>query len=674
MPLNLIVLEPYIFKRWTNKKYAVLSSFHKLIRIGTLSLSSVLLQLQPVLCQSDTLHPRLFYTLEEVEALGEQETEILDASFRQLLIINRALIDPVSSRSIAEFLDYFPGIDIRTRGSHGIQSDLNIQGGSFDQSLVLLNGIDMSDPQTGHFSLDLPLGLSQAQKIEILKGPSSKKYGAAAYSGAVNIITQPKDSFGIQANAAYGQFKTYSNSLNVHIPSGKLRTLLSASLSGSEGYRENTDFSNRAIYLHSIAENSTLKADFMLGWNQKDFGANSFYTPRFPDQYEETSSSLAVLKIRTKKTKPLLEGQFQWRRHSDHFLLFRNNPSAYENYHLTDVLGATANTKFSSAAGVTSLGIKYRHEQIYSTNLGEILDEPVKVRGSENSSYDMFKSRDHVTLSGEQKISIHALKINVGVLAHAGIKDVIDAGVYPGIDVSLSIPGNLKIFTSANRSFRLPTFTDLYYQGPQNMGNPELLPEKAITLETGLRFVDSYLQGDLSFYYRIGQETIDWIWMDSIWQTTNITDLTSYGAEIGLGIFPAEIHDNLSFISHFRLAYSYNAINKSSDEYVSNYALDNLKHKFIADLGIEFPYGIFADIKINWQDRNGSFQYYSSPTAIPYESPYDPYWLIDFSGGIKIKGIVLYLDATNLLNTMYRDIGNVEMPGRWLMSGAKITL
>lgn len=669
--VNQFILEHYIFKRWSNKKYAVLSSFHKLIRIGTLSLSSILLQLQPVLAQSDTLNPRMSYDLEEVEALGEQEAEILDASIRQLLIINQSLIDPVSSRSIPEFLDYFPGIDIRTRGSNGIQSDLNIQGGSFDQSLVLLNGVDMSDPQTGHFSLDLPLGLSQAQKIEILKGPSSKKYGASAYSGAVNILTQPMDSLALQADASYGQFKTYKNSLNLHLPVGIVKTLLSASLSGSEGYRENTDFNSRAVYLHSIAENSILKTDFMLGWNQKNFGANSFYTPRFPEQYEETSSFLGIMKIRTKKTKPFLEGHFQWRRHSDHFLLFRSNPAAYENYHLTDVFGGAIHAKIISQAGQTSLGIKYRHEQIYSTNLGEILEDPVKVKGTGNVYYDMFSSRDHITFSAEQIISMKSFQINIGALAHAGIKDVIKASIYPGIDISLKVPGNLKFFASANRSFRLPTFTDLYYQGPQNQGNPGLLPEKAITFESGLRFSKSFIQSDLSFYYRIGKETIDWIWTDSIWQTSNITNLASYGSEIGLSVFPAQINDDLRFIDHIRLAYSYSEISKSSDEYISNYALDNLRHKFSTDLGLEFPLRIYADIKINWQDRNGSFLYYSSPTAVPYESPYEPYCLIDFSAGINIRGLKLYLDATNLLNTIYRDIGSVEMPGRWIMLGAK---
>ena len=149
-------MDAFCFKHWSNKKYAILGSLHKVIRIGTLSVAYTLLQLQPVLAQSDTASPVLFYDLEEVESIIENETEIYSPSLRSISTILQKQIVSSPAPSLAQLIDNYPLTDIRTRGYHGIQSDLNIQGGSFDQSIVLLNGLNISDPQTGHFNLNIP--------------------------------------------------------------------------------------------------------------------------------------------------------------------------------------------------------------------------------------------------------------------------------------------------------------------------------------------------------------------------------------------------------------------------------------------------------------------------------------------------------------------------------------
>ncbi|MDF1570706.1 MAG: TonB-dependent receptor [Bacteroidales bacterium] len=664
-------MEPIVFRRWSNKKYAVLATFHKVIRIATLSLACSLVQLQPLLAQSDTAAPAIHYELEEVETVTQQEADLYSPVLRQLLTIRQEKLEISSPRSLPDLLDHYPGVDIRTRGVHGVQSDLSIQGGSFDQSLVLLNGIDMTNPQTGHFSLDLPLDPAIANRLEILKGPASKKYGFAAYTGAVNVITAPADSLDVQVHAAYGQHNTYQSGAAIHLPAGVTRTMVAASASGSNGYMENTDYSMANVYLHSTASTDWLKSDLILGWNRKNFGANAFYTPRFPDQYEATRALTGALKMKGGKRAFKVSAQVHWNRHFDHFLLFRDNPAAYENYHRTDVTGLAMGASYSSSLGFTSLKLQHRNDRILSTSLGDPLDRPVPVGYAEGKEYLRSKKRDHLYLSADHLLQVGQLYLNAGVLVHAGIRDLSPPGLYPGLDVSYRFSDRISMFASTNRSMRLPTFTDLYYEGPQNRGNPDLRPETAITLETGTRISGRGYRADAAIFFRKGNASIDWIWTDSVWQTRNLTELNTYGGEMNFWLLPGQIGAAPGWVKHFRISYSYTELNKPSDAYISNYALDNLRHKATLDLRILLPLHMYFDTRVLWQDRNGSFLYYETPSSTPYETAYDPYWLTDITVGITFGKIDLYISATNLLDVSYRDIGSVEMPGRWFMTGVR---
>jgi len=665
-------MEPIVFRRWSNKKYAVLATFHKIIRIATLSLAYSLVQLQPLLAQADTVaFPPLHYELEEVKTVTQQEADLYSPLLRQLLIISREQLEISSPRSLSDLLDHFPGVDIRTRGVHGVQADLSIQGGAFDQSLVLLNGIDMTNPQTGHFNLDLPLDLVMAHQLEILRGPASKKFGLAAYTGAVNVVTEPADSLDVRVHTAYGQYNTHNTGAAIHFPAGITRTMVAASASGSNGYTENTDYKTANVFLHSTVTTDQLKTDLFLGWNNKEFGANAFYSPRFPDQYETTSAMTGALKMEGSTRAIKLSGHVHWNRHYDHFMLFRDNPATYENFHRSDVAGLALGSSISSRLGFSSLKLQYRQDRILSTSLGEPLEQPVRVRHAEGKFYQRSKIRNHLFLSADHLLQIRQLYISTGVLVHAGSDDLSPPGVYPGLDISYRYHDRGSVFLSANRSMRLPTFTDLYYAGPENKGNPDLLPEKATTLEAGTRVSRGIFRAEGALFFRKGSETIDWIRTDSIWQTRNLTELNTYGGEMNLWLMPEKSGAGLRWMEHFRISYSYTELNKPSDAYISNYALDNLKHKVMLDLRLLLPLNMYLDTRVRWQDRNGSYLNYETPASIPYETPYAPFWLTDVTVGITFGQFDLYLSATNLLDTPYRDIGSVEMPGRWLMTGVR---
>ncbi len=665
-------MDPISFKHWSNKKYAVLNSLHKVIRIGTLSFAYGLLQLQPVLAQSDTTSPVLFYELEEVESVSEDELDIYAADLRTISLITRKEILASPAADLAQLIDLYPLTDIRTRGYHGVQSDLNIQGGSFDQSVVLLNGLNISDPQTGHFNLDLPLAHRQFEQVEILVGPATKTYGLNAYSGAVNLVTTPADSAGADAGLSIGQHGLHTANAAVHLPWGPVKTLFTVSSAASEGYRENTDFSSSGFYLHSNLQLKYLEADLMAGTNQKDFGANSFYTPRFPEQYEETAMQFAGLKITSLSVLPKIESNVYWRRHKDHFVLFRSDPSIYENHHSSDVFGGEITAQFSSILGVTRSGIKLRHERIVSSSLGLELPLPETDWQDDSISYNYGYQRFQPGLFVNHFLQYKGIKAFGGVLVHM-LPGTGQLKFYPGIDLAFQLLPGLSMTTAMNRSMRLPSFTDLFYQGPQNVGNPELKPEEATTFESGLNYEKRGITGHASIFYRIGKETIDWVWEeDEKWHTQNITELNTFGGEISLSIDPGQWLNKPFFIDHIRTAYGYTEISRSAGDFISNYALDNLKHKWIFDVGFKLPYHFSISYNMRYYDRNGSYLSYDTQTASSIELPYENYLLNDVSLQFSKKRIAVYIELTNIFDVEYNNRGSVVQPGRWIIGGIRI--
>ena len=666
-------MESYSFKHWSNKKYAILGSMHKVIRIGTLSVVYTLLQLQPVLAQSDTASPVLYYDLEEVESISENETEIYSPSLRTISTILQKQIISSPAPSLAELIDNYPLTDIRTRGYHGIQSDLNIQGGSFDQSIVLLNGLNISDPQTGHFNLNLPVSFSHLEKVEILVGPTTKTYGLNAYSGAVNLITSPADSIRMDAEIKVGQHQLYEANAVFHVPIGPLKSLLSISSGSSDGYRENTDFKHSGIYFHSNLQLKLIETDLMAGMNQKDFGANSFYSPRFPEQYEETSSQFVALKVASRGVNPSIESAFHWRRHYDHFLLFRNNPSFYENLHRSDVLEGNIHLKYSSVLGVTKIGATLRSEQIVSSSLGNNLTIPEPVSNNDSLFYSYGYQRNHPGLSLNHFIVLKRFKASAGLLAYySPIEDKMH--MYPGADMAYQLNKEWNMTVAINKSMRLPTFTDMFYQGPQNVGNPDLRPEEAITLESGIEYDRNGISSQLSLFYRMGDMTIDWVWQeDERWHTMNITELNTFGGAVSLSLDPAILFKNQHLLKHFQTSYSYTEINKSASAFISNYALDNLRHKFVLDMGISLPFNFSLYYNLRWYDRNGSYLSYDIESGESGELPYLSYWQNDLSLRYSLKQLSFFIDISNIFDVAYMDLGSVVQPGRWVIGGVRFS-
>jgi vitamin B12 transporter len=660
------------FRKWTNKPYAVFNSLKRIIKIAFLNVAYSLLALGTAtsFAQEDSLRIDKKMELEEIEIISAVEPLVFSQQARLVNLISRQTILQSAQQDIAGILSNQRALDIRQRGGLGIQSDISFRASSFDQVLILLNGIPLSDAQTGHFSLNIPLVSNAIERIEILEGSAARIYGANAFAGAVNIVTQPSEKNQLQISGESGQNAYYGFGTSANFSINRNRTFLSYQKSGSDGYMENTDFKMNNIFLHSQWIANKFTVDFLFGAQQKEFGANGFYSAKYPLQYEYNNAYNGNANLNFGNQFVSRISLF-WRRHQDQWVLTRENPSIYQNFHQTDTYGFKSNHRFTSNLGKTQIGTEIKSESIWSTSLGESQTElkPVPWNGEFNFSHYFQRSNASVFIDHQLNISskFHAA---FGFLINWNSDYNDNLTIYPGLDLSYSINPNLKIIASINQAMRLPTFTDLYYSGPANLGNAELLPEKAASLEFGLKYQKSNIQIDAVYFSRFGKDVIDWVWLEDIgkWQTQNIIEQRVSGLETGIIYSPYK-----STINNLFFNYTYIDVLLKEIPYLTKYTSTHLKHQLNLGGTFKIMPNLFAGFSVSYRDRVGIYQTYNFENQEYQDESYKAVILAIAKLQYKHKYITFFADGLNLFDQKYFEYGILQS-GKWLKAGVKINI
>lgn len=570
-------------------------------------------------------------------------------------------------------MEILPGVDIRQRGAPGQQADISIRGGTFDQTMILVNGVNVSDPQTGHHNMDLPFDVSSIERIELLRGPGARIFGPNAFNGVVNVIVRDPRENKFSAYLTAGSHNFTNTGLSLSLKGRKTADMFTAVHSESDGYIANTDFKNTALFNSLIFSAGKTKFELLSGYVSKAFGANSFYSPKYPDQFETTQTLFGSLKASfTENISPVI----YWRRHYDCFELFRDDaPSWYagHNYHMTDALGSDFNYSFTVGERLTtSVGYSLRHEKILSTKLGEKIDAEKEIPDTDGMLYGFGDSRFNAGLMAEQSFSGKRLNLSGGVLINYSDGPEKGVTIYPGLDAGYFLTGKLNAYASVNRTLRQPTFTDLYYNDPVSKGNPDLLPEEAWEAEAGLKYKSGPFKSECAFFQRYGKNMIDWVRQDDSdkWQVMNLTSVKISGIELSSEFGFREAGS--SFLNYIRVGYTWLHADKSSSGYQSKYLLDILRNKIDVVFAHKIYNNISANWSLSWQDRAGGFIRYNNGVAESSETPFSDLLLLDGRINYRCKGLQLFIAATNIANTEYFDLGNVRQPGRWIKAGIVI--
>jgi len=668
------------FSRWSRKNFAVFGSLGKTIKVCGLGLSCALVTIpcKTKAQQNDTTSVQDYLDLQEVVVTAERTPALLTQTAKMVTVFTTDELGRRPFASLDQALRASGSADVRQRGGLGVQSDISIRGGNYEQTLILLNGINFNDPQTGHFNLNLPIDFTTIQRIEILHGSAARSFGPNAMSGVVNMMVMPEKENFTKISATAGDFGFYSSSAVLNIKLGKTLNLFSLNRNASQGYIKNTDFWSNNAYYTGNWQPKFGEFTYQAGVNYRDFGANSFYSPKYPNQFESNKTYLGSVKF-VSNTRIKISPTIYYRENSDRFELFRgyeNALSSYlrHNYHKTATLGASINLWHHWALGKTSIGGEYRKEGIKSTVLGENKSDSTFIPNAFDLNGDsIFYTKGHqrevYSLFFDHALVYKKISISFGIMGNYNT-DLKTMNYFPGVDFSYSFIKNWRVYGSANASMRMPTFTDLYYKSVTLIGNTALKPEEATSYEAGFKFFYTSLQGNITFFKREGKNLIDWIKYptDTKWRSENLTNIDFQGIELNITTNPKKWIKQLGFINSISASYAFLQSSKTNQEFLSFYVLDQLKSKFVGTIDFSIWKNIGWSIQGSYFDRYGSYQAYINglPTTMV---DFKPFWTVDSRLYWKSKKVNIFAEVSNALNQKIIDVANIPQPGRWFKTG-----
>lgn len=671
-----------VFRHFGNKGYSLFACLGREVVCSVLSVATLTyasaesVSTDPVVSDSASMTTAREMMLEEVSITGSRAPLTKSQAARMVTVLDRADIAQAPVQSINDLLKYAVGVDVRQRGPIGTQTDISIRGGTQDQVILLLNGINICDPQTGHNAMDLPIDLSEIVRIEVLEGPAGRIYGSSSLVGAINIVTRPAPATSADVTVEGGSYGYGKVSARANLRQGSWNNQVSAGYNRSDGYSRskagtlNTDFSgSKAFYQGQYADND-VRIRWHLGIADKGWGSSTFYaSPKWQadDQYEHTTKLYSAIQAETYIGKLRLMPSIYWNQNYDRYEGYRNHPEKMKyNYNRTDIYGINLSSYFDWAAGRTAFGAEIRNEDLMSGNLGEPLSEPHAIKGT-NRDYTLGLNRTNISGYLEHNLLLEHLTVSAGLVAVKNTWSNMNMTIYPGIDVSYRPDTHWTLHASYNTSLRMPSFTEMYYKLQGYAADPHLKPEEMQALETGVNFQYSIFNVQCTLWHHRGRNMIDWI-MDTslgdeaVWQSVNHTKVNSIGLELGFNVQCP--------IFNIQCNYSYIDQDKEQEpNIVSQYALEYLRHKFVANALFPLWKHLTLGLNFRWQDRVGQYTDFDGIVQ-----DYLPYALVDARLSWQQKKWKLYLEANNLFDKDYVDFGHVEEPGRWLIVGMNLSL
>lgn len=678
----------------------------KEVRIGVLSVATLGTAVQALAGPSHTASDRAGAIADEADTLAASiildEAAVTAVSIaplannvaaRQVMTFSRDDIAAAGVTSINDLLKLCAGVDVRQRGPHGVQSDISVSGGTFDQVSILLNGVNISSPHTGHLSADLPISPSDIERVEVLEGAAARVYGTQAFTGVVNIVTNTPTAhdgpsrFSAELGASGGMY----GYAGVEGHASAFGQYLSAGYTRADGATPNSAFqSTRAFYRGSIPFPSARAASsqglyYQISYSNKPYDANTFYGAGSPKQWERNERWTAALGAKVQAGRVHLKPMFSWNYWRDHYQWIKGSPVG-ENRHIVNTFAFNLPGYITWVAGTTAFGAEVRHERILSTKLGERRKNE-NGNGNENgkTAYPYAAHRTNINAYLEHNVVLPHWTLSAGVLA--SMNTALDQKVrfYPGIDAAWRPHRHWTLSAGWNMALRMPTFTDLYYSGPNIEGNTHLRPERTSDVSLRLKWKRPMLQADMSATYSHRTDLIDWVVYDysqlstlnpqlptdNIFRSGNFT-LDQFGIRFNAAWLPRQRWTNCPLRS-LRLQYAWlNAdITYPQPIRASKYAMEYLRHKVVLSADGRIWRGFSLSLSWRWQQRTGLYAdaYSLIDASLSWTAP-----PIYFHSKHSTLNCQLYLEGKNILNHRYREYGYVEQPGAWVIAGVRLKL
>ena len=593
------------------------------------SLGTPLSAQQPPLVRLDTLR----VDVASRTALG------FPARSRVVQVLTADDLRELPVRTVAEALQWMTAADLQPRSP--AQTDLSLRGSTFEQVLVLVDGVRMSDPQTGHFDLDLAVPLDRVARIEVLAGPASALYGADALGGVVNVVTREG---GTRASgwSERGAFDTWRAGASLDGELGGVRGAASGEWTQSDGHRAGTDF--EVLQFHGRVSAPALGGRLVAqaGRGVRNFGANGFYVPR--DSYEETRTTVLSAGWSGDvgggfTLHPLLS----LRRHGDDFTLIRERPEVYENVHSSRQRGGELLLRRTSANGIALVfGGEFYRDDLESDNVAA--NRPALGERKEDRS------------AGFAELGWAGARASLSAGLRGDWREGFGSAWSPSLSASGDLTPALRIRTAWGRSFRAPTWTERYYEDPASIGDPDLKPESSWSAEVG---VDLGLPRTgvvrVTAFHRQSDDLIDWVKpvnspADAPSTVENVESATYRGLEFSL---------ERLVVRGFRIEAGGSLLSLTADEaagLTSRYALRPLVERALAGVSRSFASKVLVSVRMLRERRRQG----------------DAYELLGALLRVVLPKGELDLSSTNLTDEKYLDITGNPAAGRALSVGYRL--
>jgi len=537
---------------------------------------------------------------------------------------------PLAYQQIEDYLRTDSSVDIQQRGG-GIMADISVRGASFEQTLVLVNGLRMDSAETAHFNLDLPIPLLTIERIDVLHGDGSTLYGSDAIGGVADVRTMKPADTALRFKAGAGSFGENEQAVLGSVVEKNWSDLLAGDREFSTGFMTDRDYRTENASNELRFASALGNSDLLFAGDDRTYGANQFYGPYV--SWERTKGWFAAL---TQQINSSTQLSAAYRRHSDIFLLERSQPEGYKNQHVDDGFEGAVRDRRTLIKNLTlASGLEADMDHIVSTNLGQ-----------------------HSRNRGAGYAAVEWLQPERGSLSFGAREEVFDGGrsvFSPMISGTRWLSQKTILHASVGHGFRIPTYLDLYYSDPSTLGNPNLKPESAWNFDAGVSwFPKPEVAATVTAFYSRQHDTIDYTRASETdpWQASNLPGVQFKGIEASVAWQPRST--GRLMLSWTNLAGAQSALHGLQSEYVFNYPINNAR--------IDWTQQVSRQVVLN--TRLGVIQRFEK----------SPYAVWDVSVARQLGRFRPYLQLTNLSNTGYEEIVNVRMPLRGVVGGFEIVL
>ena len=621
--------------------------------------------------------------------------QTLERTGRNISVLPGTQLRQSAYVSLDDLLQYYPGIEVQTRNAFGAQGDISMRGSTFTQVLVLVNGMRLNDPLTGHFNGYIPVTPGEIERIEVLRGAASALYGADAVGGVINVITKQfgeTDGATVQGQLNYGDHRLVNAQQGFHLQRDRLyvsggfqtnqsagepiagRTFTPAGSTTETTLEAYDNFFNlKTIGLaagYQLSDNWELHA--RSGYDARNFAARYFYTTSpFDKSTETTQNWFNQMRLTNRTGNSQTDVQLAHRFGTDVFVFSPDFPST--NVHTTQFWNANVNhRRYLNENFAINLGVQADRRSIESTDRGNHDDNHFGVYavGSYrvNAQLDLNTSLrldndDNYGTEFTPQLSIAYRPDAVWTLRAAAGRSI-RAADYTERFVSFNL-ANVPPEELGDR----PRFTP-----GRSLGNPDLRAESAWSEEIGVdaRPFEGWLLRGTAFF-RQSDDLIDFVATNQrdipnannledgadYFLATNIASVRTTGVEL-------ESWWNGSVGTNATLSWSlgYTFLNTTNEEgVVSVYISSHARHLITSNL--IFQAG-------DWRlALSGVHKRRDDRSAAGIDAELEPsYTLVNLRAGYELtNGFGLNAQLHNLFDAEYADILGAPLPGRWFMGG-----